>query len=87
MLTLRYVVLRGQLKDKEAFVKIVKDRISTEVGEKVMTIAEMFREDGMRQGSQKTMQEVAKSMLAESIDMDLIVRVTKMSPEEILSLR
>ena len=73
---------RGELKDKKAFVELVREEFSSSVGEKVMTISEQFREEGRREGIEKGKIEVAKQLLAEKAELTFIQRITGLSLEK-----
>ena len=45
------------------------------------------RKEGMKEGAKKNKQEIAKRMLAEKIDIDIIKRVTELTDEEINKLK
>jgi len=58
---LQYLFGRGQVGDKEAFFQLVNE-VSLETGEKVMTLAEQFKQEGLQEGLQqaKTLAEQFK---------------------------
>ncbi len=66
----------------EAFLGLVKTELSKEVGEKIMTIAEQFIEQGREQEAI----EVALSMLEEGFDEKMIARLTGLNKEKIQDL-
>jgi hypothetical protein len=47
---LLYILDRDELSDKDTFINLVKTKLAPEVGEKVMTIAEQLKAEGMQQG-------------------------------------
>jgi predicted transposase/invertase (TIGR01784 family) len=54
---LLYILDRGELGNKDTFIDLVKTKLAPEVGEKVMTIAEQLKAEGMQQGIQQGMQQ------------------------------
>ena len=58
---------------------------------KIMAITNTYRQDciqeGMQQGMQEGMCGVARNMLADNMDIDSIIRFTKLSQKEIEKLK
>ena len=54
---LQYLLRRGKLKDEEAFLELVNQQISPEVGDNMMTFAERLRAEGMERGKIEGIQE------------------------------
>ncbi|MBF8246418.1 MAG: hypothetical protein ISN64_00260 [Rickettsia sp.] len=88
---MNYAMAKLLVKKKENLVIEIKKR-----DEEIMeTIAQSFRKEGIQQGIQRGMQrgrqeeqhEIAKNMLSEKVDLNLISRVTGLSLEEIKSLQ
>src|SRR5262249_55334838 len=52
-----YLIKAGEISDKKALVAIVKNGLSEETGENIMTIADQFRAEGIEQGIQQGMQQ------------------------------
>lgn len=84
---LQYVLEKAEFKDKKAFIEIIENKISPEVGAKIMTGAELFREEGREQGMQQGMQQgmlqaqldVVKRLLAEEVELSFIAKITGLS--------
>lgn len=73
-----YILDRGEV-DKEKLVSLVKDALSEEVGEKVMTVAEQFKKEERL--------IIAKRLLSEKLEDAFIVKITELSLEEIKKLK
>ncbi|WP_342226358.1 Rpn family recombination-promoting nuclease/putative transposase [Rickettsia endosymbiont of Urophora cardui] len=99
-LILTYTLIKIEKSDKIELEKILKSRLNTEQGEKLMTsLAHHWKEEGIQQGMQigeakgmqigeakKTM-EVANNMIAAGSDTDFIAKVTGLSIDEINKLK
>ena len=76
---IRYVFEAGEAVKSEEIVEFAEG-FPSKVGEKVMTIAEQLRyegiERGMKQGMQKSTQEIAKKMFYEGIPLATIAKIT-----------
>lgn len=95
---LTYILDKGEL-DKKSFVELVKKEFSSDIGEKIMTISEQFREEGKKigikigiekgieKGVEKGKIEVAKHLLAEKAELRFIQRVTGLSLVKIQELQ
>jgi len=94
-LILTYTLIKIEKSDKIELEKMLKSRLNTEQGEKLMTsLAHHWKEEGMQQGIQQGMQigeakgkyEVAKNMLNAGSDISFISKVTRLSISEINDL-
>jgi predicted transposase/invertase (TIGR01784 family) len=97
-IVLRYIIDRGEMSNKDAFVEIVRTGLA-ENGENVMTIAEQFiaegRQRGLEEGMQKGMQkgieitkyEIAERLLAKGINLSTIAESTGLSLKQIEQLK
>jgi len=97
---LTYILDRGEVSDKDAFIDLVKTNLSPDIGEKIMsTFAEHFRdewmqqgleqglEQGVQQGMQKAMEQIAKRLLKENEDPARIAELTNLPLEKITELK
>lgn len=82
-LVLQYMIDRGETTDKKAFIEFVESNLSEEVGEKIMTIAEQFKEEGKLEGKF----EAARKMLNEGLEITLISKFTDLPIEQIKTLK
>lgn len=75
-----YIIDRGQISDKIAFLQQVKTDLSEEVGGKMATIAQQFWADGLAEGKQEGRQEgvreVAERLLNEGAELAFVAKVT-----------
>ena len=55
--------------------------------ERMMTIAERLREEGLQQGIQQEAQRIARTMLENDIDSALVQLITGLSADELEALR
>ena len=80
---IKYIFEAGEPVDPEVAIHLA-EQFPSSIGEKVMTIAEYLRQQGMEQGMQhgiqqgmeKSAQEIAKKMFKEGIPLDTIVKIT-----------
>ena len=88
---LHYLLIRGELSDKNAFFNLIDTQISHEVGEKIMSLAEQLkaegRVEGLIEGLKKGQIESAKKMLDENSDPVFVLKVTGLSLDEINMLQ
>lgn len=88
---LYYVLNKGDIPNKNRFWAILNQEFSYEVGDKVMTIAEQLRLEGMQQGIQQGKIEgielVAMRLLSINADLELIAQVTCLPLERIKKLK
>jgi predicted transposase/invertase (TIGR01784 family) len=96
---LTYILDRGELSNKDAFIALIKTKLAPDVGEKIMTIAEQLKAEGMQQGIQqgiqqgmqqgieKTKYEIAERLLAKNEDLSSIAEVTGLSLEKLKELK
>jgi predicted transposase/invertase (TIGR01784 family) len=92
--TLSYIVEASEIK-KEIFINNIKDGLSTINEEKLMTLAEQFRQEGKQQGIQEglhrgkeeALKTVAMNLLSQGLSVDKIVAATGLSAKEIKSLQ
>lgn len=86
-IVLQYVLEQGDIGDKEAFFQLVDERVSHEVGEKIMSLGKVLREEGklegLQEGKLEGLQEgkwqVARKMLIEGVEPVFIAKVTGLS--------
>ena len=100
---LHYLLIRGELSDKNAFFNLIDTQISHEVGEKIMSLAEQLKAEGriegrvegkmegkmegLMEGLKKGQIEIAKKMLDENSDPVFVLKVTGLSLDEINMLQ
>lgn len=93
-----YLFRRAEIQTRDEFIALINKEISTEMGDKIMTIAEQYRmegwQEGIQQGRQKGIQEgiekekaaLAKRLLSENVDISFIAKITQLSIAEIEQL-
>jgi len=86
-IVLTYILDRGDLSNKEAFLNTVRAEFSPEVGERIMTIAEQLKAEGIEKGIEKEKLEIAKRLLSENAEVSFIARVTELSAAKIEELK
>ncbi len=55
LIVIYYIISTGEISDKNAFYALVDSQLSQETGEKVMTLAQQWREEGRQEEREKTM--------------------------------
>lgn len=80
-------VIRYILKVKEGIeaegLKKMVSLISAEKGENVMTIAESFRQEGIKEGRERERIEIARNLLKLGIEIEKVMKTTNLSEEKI----
>ena len=96
---LSYLVNNGETKDRDEFVETVKLGFTEPIGDKVMTIAQQFREEGIIAGRMAGLNEgriegliegkveIAIKLIKRNMDIDEIVALTGLSRNEIYELK
>ena len=85
-----YIFEAGEISDKEEFFKAMKS-LETINEEKIMTLAEIWKQEGRKEGVEKgrkegieeTKKETARSLLDEGVDINIISSATGLSLQEI----
>jgi len=78
-----YILDRGEMSNKNTFIDLVKTNLTPEVGEKIMTIAEQFKAEGVQQ--EKII--IAKRLLAEGAEISFISKITELPLDKIKELK
>ncbi|MFH0472471.1 transposase [Kluyvera ascorbata] len=81
-----YLLLSGDAVRFHEFLQAAVARLP-EQKEKMMTIAERLREEGLQQGIQQEAQRIARTMLENDIDSALVQLITGLSADELEALR
>jgi recombination-promoting nuclease RpnA len=83
---LYYLYTEGNLSDSSRFWSYLHRKFSKEVEEKVMTLGQQAVHQAVQQAEHQALQATALRMLDEKLDIKLISKVTKLSPDEIKRL-
>lgn len=87
---LQYALERGEIEDEALFFKLIDSRISTDIGEQVMTLGERLINRGLEQGRYEGKLEgkleIAKQLLAEGEETAFVLKITGLSQEQITAL-
>jgi predicted transposase/invertase (TIGR01784 family) len=78
-----YILDRGEMSDKEAFMNLVKTQLLPEVGEKIMTIAEQLKAEGIEKG----IHQVAIKLLEQGCDVEFVAKATELDISEVNLLK
>lgn len=81
---LNYVMTHSSLKandNQQQFFRLINERLSKPVGEEMMTIAELLRDEGREEGEKRKEQAVIAALMSEKVDLNIIARVVNLSPE------
>ncbi len=76
---LTYAIEAGEIPNDQALVELIKEGLSPEIGEKVMTLAQRWPVEGKR--------EVAVRLLQQGVSIKVISQATDLSPKEIRALK
>lgn len=82
-----YMLSTGQTEQAHKIVEITQQSFAREIGDEVMTVAEMLKKEGLQEGEQNTKRAVALEMLREGLSIELIVKITKLSRETVEKLK
>lgn len=90
-----YLFLVGEIRNAESLKQVIHNQLSPQLEENVMTIAELFRQEGRQIGKQigkqighqEAMQEVASRLLQRDVSDDEIAALTGLSLEAIQTLK
>jgi predicted transposase/invertase (TIGR01784 family) len=90
-IVLQYVIQASSLHDQNAFIELINKNLSSETGENIMSLAQIWKAEGelkgKLEGELKGKLETAKNMLAEGCDPVFIVKVTGLSLAEIQGIQ
>lgn len=87
-LGIQYIFEYRDIKDmKDVDTLLESNRLEHDIKERVMTIAENLIERGIVQGEERKAKVVAADMLKEGFDIKIIMKITKLSKKEILSIQ
>ena len=88
-IVLTYILDRGEMSDKEAFLGLVKTELPPEIGDKIMTIAEQFKAEGVQAGKQAGIAESihAAKLIQQGYDIESIAKTTGLSIDNIKLLK
>ena len=92
--SLTYIAEAAEIKDKEVFIESIKTNLTTVDEEKIMTLAEQWKQEGFKKGIEKGIEkgkrerdiEIARSLLAKGVEVGIISSATGLSSEEIKKL-
>lgn len=79
-----YFMTHSSLKandNQQQFFRLINERLSKPVGEEMMTIAELLRDEGREEGEKRKEQAVIAALMSEKVDLNIIARVVNLSPE------
>lgn len=83
---LYYLYNEGNLNNSSAFWHFLHQKFSKKVEDAVMTLGQQAIKEATQQAKHTTLQETALRMLDEKFDIQVISRITHLSPEEIKQL-
>lgn len=84
---LYYILNKSDTLNQNQFWAILNQEFSQEVGDKVMTIAQQLRFEGLQQGIQQGKVEMAKQLIAANLDLTFIAKVSGISMAKLLELK
>ncbi|HFW7391944.1 TPA: recombination-promoting nuclease RpnB [Shigella flexneri] len=79
-----YVLQTGDAQRFRAFIGEITERAPQEK-EKLMTIADRLREEGAMQGKHEEALRIAQEMLDRGLDRELVMMVTRLSPDDLIA--
>lgn len=79
-----YVLQTGDAQRFRAFIGEIAERAPQEK-EKLMTIADRLREEGAMQGKHEEALRIAQEMLDRGLDRELVMMVTRLSPDDLIA--
>jgi predicted transposase/invertase (TIGR01784 family) len=83
---LKYVILQGEIDEKNKIVNLIKKTFSEEIGNKMTTTAGFYHQEGIEQGIEQGKKEIAVNLLTAGVEINKIVELTKLPIEKIQEL-
>ncbi len=80
---LTYAIEAGEVSNDQSLVELIKEGLSPEIGEEVMTLAEQLE----ARGEAKSKREVAIRLLEQGVSISIISQATDLSPEDLHNLK
>ena len=84
---LQYIIESAEISDKVALIELINTNISYEIGEKIMTAVEQWKQEGEFKGISDERNKIALRMLAEGSDISFVIKVTGLTTEQIKTLQ
>jgi predicted transposase YdaD len=77
--TLRvYLLNAAEISDKKAFIEMIQQNLTPNFGERVMTIGQLFKEEGRQVGHIEAQKDIARNMLENGMGIEMVSRLTKL---------
>jgi predicted transposase/invertase (TIGR01784 family) len=85
-----YLLNAAEISDKKAFIEMIQQNLTPNIGERVMTIGQLFKEEGRQEGRQegieegiakghlKAQKDIAHSLLENGMGIEKVSRLTKL---------
>ncbi len=83
---LQYAVIKGEAEDRKALIKLVTERISSNLGEMIMDFRQESLIEGRQQGHFEEKLDIARRLLEEGSGADFVAKITGLPLEKILKL-
>ena len=88
---LQYIIESAEISDNDALIELINTNVSYEIGEKIMTPAEKWRQEGELRGELRGKLEgkleLIKTMLSHGVEPAFIAKNTGVSMDEIKALQ
>ena len=81
-----YILDRGEI-NKEELTYLIKNEFSKDIEDKIMTVAEQLKAEGMKEGIKEDRIIIAKRLLSAQADDAFISKITELSLEQIKTLK
>lgn len=85
--TFKYIHLSGAIQDEQKFVQMVEEELSPEIGDPIMTLAEIYKKKGMQKGIQESKRIIAYRLIAKGYAVTEVMKITGLSLQEINTLQ
>jgi predicted transposase YdaD len=77
-----YLLNAAEISDKKAFIEMIQQNLIPNIGERVMTIGQLFKEEGRQEGRQEghieAQKGIARNMLENGMGIEMVSRLTKL---------
>lgn len=86
-LLLQYIIGGAEISDNDALIELINTEISYELGEKLMTAVEKWKQEGRQEGEQTGKLELIKALLLNGVEPVFIAKNTGIALHQIKEIQ
>jgi len=83
---LQYAISRGEVSKPDEFQRIIREQVSPKIEESVMSLAQIWKQEGRQEGRLEGVRDTAYSLLLEGANPGMVSRCTGLSLAEVYAL-